>query len=131
MKVPIPVGVKLYVEKCSKAQEEEEYMSQFPYASVVGSLMYAMVCTIPNIAHAVGVLSRYMSKPGKEHWILVKRVFKYLCGTIDYAIYYQGRHGPEKVIDAHGFVDADWDGYLDRKRYTSGYVFNLFGGSLS
>ena len=42
-------------------------MSHVPYASVVGSLMYAMVCTSPNIAHVVGVLSRFMSKPGKEH----------------------------------------------------------------
>ena len=47
--------------------EEEEDMSQVPYASVVGSLMYAMVCTRPYIAHAVGVLSRYMSKQGKEY----------------------------------------------------------------
>jgi hypothetical protein len=51
-------------------------MSRVPYVSVVGSLMYAMVCTRPNIAHAVGVLSRYMSKPGKEHWTTVKRVFQ-------------------------------------------------------
>jgi hypothetical protein len=51
-------------------------MSHVPYASAVGSLMYAMVCTRPDIAHAVGVLSRYMSKPGKEHWTTVKRVFQ-------------------------------------------------------
>eukprot|EP00253_Pinus_taeda_P032553 PITA_32553 len=64
MKVPIPVGVKLSAEQCSKTKEEEEDMSHVPYASVVGSLMYAMVCTRPDIAHAVGVLSRFMSKPG-------------------------------------------------------------------
>jgi hypothetical protein len=50
-------------------------MSDVPYATAVGSLMYAMVCTRPDIAHAVGVLSRYMSKPGNEHWTAVKRVF--------------------------------------------------------
>jgi len=66
VKVPIPVGVKLSAEQCSKTQEEEEDMSCAPYASAVGSLMYAMVCTRPDIAHAVGVLSRFMSKPGKE-----------------------------------------------------------------
>jgi hypothetical protein len=102
-----------------------------PYASVVGSLMYAMVCTRPDISHAVGVLSRYMSKPGKEHWTIVKRVFKYLCGTSDYAICYQGRPGPHREIDIHGFVDADWVGDLDHRRSTSGYVFNLFGGAIS
>ena len=70
-------------------------MSRVPYASAVGSLMYAMVYARPNIVHAVGVLSRYMSKLGKEHWTVVKRVFRYLHGTTDYAIYYQGRLGLE------------------------------------
>ena len=67
VKVPIPVGVKLSVEQCPKTQEEEEDMSRVPYESAVGSLMYAVVCTRPDIAHAVGVLSRFMSNPGKEH----------------------------------------------------------------
>eukprot|EP00253_Pinus_taeda_P016873 PITA_16873 len=67
VKVPIPIGVKLSAEKCPKTQEEEEDMSHVPYASAVGSLMYVMVYTRPDIAHAVGVLSKFMSKPGKEH----------------------------------------------------------------
>jgi hypothetical protein len=50
-------------------------------ASVVGSLMYAMVYTQPYISHAVGVLSKYMSTPGKANWTTIKRVFRYLCGT--------------------------------------------------
>src|ERR1700722_3770283 len=83
VKVPIPVGVKLYVEQCPKTQEEEEDMSCVPYASAAGSLMYAMVCTRLDISHAVGVLSRFMSKPGKEHWTTVKQVFRYLRGTSD------------------------------------------------
>ena len=77
VKVPIPVGVKLYVEQCPNTREEEEYMSGVLYASVVGSLMYAMVCTGHEIAHPVGVLSRFMSKPRNEHWKVVKRVFRY------------------------------------------------------
>eukprot|EP00253_Pinus_taeda_P024014 PITA_24014 len=84
VKVPIPVGVRLSAEQCPKTQEEEEDMSHVPYASAAGSLMYAMVYTRPDIAHAVGVLSRFMSKPGKEHWTAVKRVFRYLRGTSDY-----------------------------------------------
>jgi hypothetical protein len=118
VRVPIPVGVKLSVDQCPKTQEEEEDMSCVPYASVVGSLMYAMVCTRPDIAHAVGVLSRYMSKPGKEHWTTVKRVFRYLCGTTSYGLCYQGRPGLDRVLDIHGFVDADWVGDLDRRRST-------------
>ena len=130
VKVPIPVGVNLYVEQCPKTREEEEDMSRVPYANAIGILMYAMVCTRPNIAHAVGVLSRYMSKPRKEHWTTVKRVFRYLCGTTYYAICYRGRPGPNRVINVHGFVDADWVGDLDHRISTSGYVFNLFGGAI-
>ena len=62
VKVPIPVGVRLSTEQCPKTQEEEEDMSHVPYASAVGSLMYAMVYTRLDISHAVGVLSRFMSK---------------------------------------------------------------------
>jgi hypothetical protein len=83
------------------------------------------------IAHAVGFLSMYMSKPGKEHWTTVKRVFRYLCGTTSYGLCYQGILGLDRVVDIHGFVDADWAGDLDHKRSTSGYVFNLFGGEIS
>jgi hypothetical protein len=67
VKVPIPTSVKLSTYQCPNTQEEEEDMSHVLYASIVGSLMYAMVCTRTDIAHAVGVLSRYMSKPRKEH----------------------------------------------------------------
>jgi hypothetical protein len=106
-------------------------MSHVLYASAVDSLMYAMVCTRPDIAYAVGVLSRYMSKPEKEHWTTVKRVFRYLCGTTNYGLCYQGRLRLDRVLYIHGFVDADWVGDLDRIRSTSGYVFNLFGGAIS
>ena len=94
------------------------------------ALMYAMVYTRPNIAHAVGVSSRFMSKPRKEHWTTVKQVFRYLRGTSDYGLCYQGRQGLYRVLDIRGFV-ADWVGYLDYIRYTSAYVFNLFGGVVS
>ena len=93
--------------------------------------MYAMVCTRPNIVHVVEFLSRYMSKLGKELWTTVKRVFRYLCGTTSYGLCYQERIGLEKVVDIHGFVDANWAGDLDHRRSTSGYVFNLFGGEIN
>jgi hypothetical protein len=107
IKVPIPIGVKLSVDQCPKTQEEEEDMSHVLYASSTGSLMYAMVYTRPDIAHAVGVLSKYMSKPRKEHCTTVKRVFRYLRRTTIYGLCYQGRPRLDKVVDIHGFVDAD------------------------
>jgi hypothetical protein len=129
VKVPIPVGVNLFADQCPKTQEEEEDMSHVAYANAVGSLMYAMVCTRPYIAHAVGFLSRHMSKLEKEHWTTVKRVFRYLCGIASYGLCYEGRTGLDRVVDMHGFVDAVWVGDLDHRRSTSGYVFNLFGGA--
>jgi hypothetical protein len=83
--------------------------------TAVGNLMYVMVCTRSYIAIVVGVLSRYMSKPGKEHWTTIKRVFRYLCGTNSYGLSYQGRLELDKVLDMHGFVDADCVGNLDRR----------------
>ena len=91
IKVLIPVGVKLSVDHCPKTQEEEEDVSHVPYASAIDSLMYAMVYTRSNIAHAMEVLSSYMSKPGKEHCTIVKRISRGLCGTASYGLCYQGR----------------------------------------
>jgi len=61
----------------------------------------------------------------------VKWVFKYLYGTSDYGLCYQGRLGLDIVLDIHGFVDVDWVGDLDRRRSTRGYVFNLFRSAVS
>ena len=69
-------------EECPMTQEEMAHISKVSYASTIGSLMYAMVCTRPDIAHAVGVVSRYMNNPGKEHWMAVKWILRYLkCTT--------------------------------------------------
>ena len=69
---PLPSHLKLTKEMCPKTQEKEDKMSKVPYASAIGSLMYAMVCTRLDIAHTVGVISRYMSHPGIKHWNVVK-----------------------------------------------------------
>jgi len=96
-----------------------------PYPSIIDSLMYAMVCTRPYITYAMGFIRKYMSKPRKEHRIVINRVFKYLCDTIYYARYFHERIELDRVIDVHGFSNADRARYIDHKRYTSG-MFNLF-----
>ena len=80
--VSTPLGshFKLSKEQSPKTEEERDHMSKVPYASNIGSLMYAMVCTRPDIAHAVGVVSRFMSRPGKQHWEAVKWILRYLKG---------------------------------------------------
>jgi hypothetical protein len=124
--VPFASHFKLSSSLCSSTKEKKEQMSLIPYANAVGSLMYVMVSTRPNISHAVGVVSRYMENPGKEHWAVVKWVLRYLRGTTDYCITYNG--GCELVC---GYVDSDFAGDLDKIRSTSGYVFTLAGGAIS
>ena len=89
-------------------------MALVPYASAVGSLMYAMVCTRPDIAHAVGVVSRYMANPGKEHWEAVKWLMRYLRGTSSTSHCF----GKGKVT-LQGFVDANLGGDVDSSKSTS------------
>ncbi len=130
--VPISVGTKLSVDDCPKSPSEVEDMSRVPYASGFGSLMYAMVCTRPDIAQVVGVLSRFMANPGRIHWDAVKRVFRYLRGTSNYSICYHGNSsGSQHLVCIHGFMDSDWVGDIDRRRSTGAYVFTMFGGAIS
>ena len=72
--VSTPLGshFKLSKEQSPKTKEERDHMSKVPYVSAIGSLMYAMVCTRPDIAHAMGVVSRFMSRLGKQYWETVK-----------------------------------------------------------
>ncbi len=70
--VPFAAHFKLSADMSPKTDEEMERMSSVPYSSAVGSIMYAMVCTRPDILHAISVVSRYITYPGKEHWQAVK-----------------------------------------------------------
>ena len=101
-------------------------MSKVPYANAVGCLMYLMVCTRPDISHAVSVVSRYMADPGKEHWNAVKWIFRYLTGTHDFSILFDQRASTE----AMGYVDFDYAGDLDSRKSTTGYVFRFAGGPI-
>ena len=85
---PVDRVFQLTLDHCPKKEEKKRQMSKVPYASAVGSLMYAMLCTRPDICYTVGLVSRYQSSPGPYHWKVVKRILRYLRGTMDlsYAI---------------------------------------------
>jgi len=122
--------MKLSIEDYPKSPTKMEDMTRVPYVSAVGSLMYAMVCTRPKIAQEVGVLSWFMANLGRLRWDATKRVFKYLKGTIEYALCYHGNSTRSKSsISIRGYVDFDWAGDIDSRRSTSRYVFKLFGGA--
>ena len=74
----IALYFNLLAGQCPSSDEDIEYMSKVPYSSVVGSLMYAMVCSRPNLSYAISLVSKYMSNPGKEYWKTVQWIFRYL-----------------------------------------------------
>ena len=86
--LPFKHGVPLSDDQRPKTLEEENMMRQVPYASAVGSLMYAMLCTRPDIYYSVGMISRYQSNPGPKHWHAVKHILKYLWRMRDYMLFY-------------------------------------------
>ncbi|RVW52892.1 Retrovirus-related Pol polyprotein from transposon TNT 1-94 [Vitis vinifera] len=126
--VSTPLGshFKLSKEQSPKTEEERDHMSKVPYASAIGSLMYAMVCTRPDIAHAVGVVSRFMSRPGKQHWEAVKWILRYLKGSLDTCLCFTGAS-----LKLQGYVDADFAGDIDSRKSTTGFVFTLGGTAIS
>ena len=101
-------------------------MGAVPYASAVDSLMYVMLCTRPDICHAVGLVSRYQSNPGPEHWTVVKCILKYLRMTRNYRLIY----GSDELIPV-GYTDFDFMLDKDSRKSTSRYVFMLGGEAIS
>ncbi|GJR40446.1 retrotransposon protein, putative, ty1-copia subclass [Tanacetum coccineum] len=94
-------GVTIRVKDC-----DVERMSKVPYSNAVGSLMYLMVCTWPDIEYAVSVVSTYLANPGKKHLEAVKRILKYLRGTANVGLVYGTNRGNH--VDVTGFVDSDY-----------------------
>jgi ATP-binding cassette subfamily B (MDR/TAP) protein 1 len=88
--------------------------------------MFAMICTRPDIAQAVGAASRYMANPGREHWNTIKRILRYIKGTSDVALCYGGSE-----FTVRGYVDSDFAGDLEKRKSTTGYVFIIAGGAVS
>ncbi|XP_060190426.1 secreted RxLR effector protein 161-like [Lycium barbarum] len=112
-----------------QSKEEVEYMSKVPYSSAVGSIMYAMVCTRPDIAQAVNVVSRFISNPGKTHWEAIKWILRYLKGSSNVGLTF--RRMRNEGFSTLGYVDSDCAGDLDRRRSTTGYIFTLAGSAIS
>ena len=126
--VSTPLGshFKLSKEQSPKIEEERDHMSKVPYASAIGSLMYAIVCTRLDIAYAVGVVSRFMSRPRKQHWEAVKWILRYLKGSLDTCLYFRGAS-----LKLLGYVDADFAGDIDSRKRSIGFVFTLDGTTIS
>ena len=123
---PMSKGDKL--SKISKNGGKMTAMETKPYARLIGSLMYAQVCTRPDLAFSVGILSRFQTSPTQEHWIAGKKVLRYLQKTKSYMLVYR----QVKNLELIGYSDSDFAGnYPKSKKSTSGYIFMLAGGAVA
>ena len=129
---PFSSQFKLAKSDGAKTEEEKYYMSKILYANVVGSMMYAIVCTRPDLSYAISVVSKYMVDPYKEHWYALKWVLRYIKGTLNKGLIFGvdiGYVSHEKVIT--GYVDSDFARCLDTRKSLTGYVFIAFGTTIS
>ncbi|KAM1859022.1 hypothetical protein ACFX13_011388 [Malus domestica] len=111
---------------CKLEKNKGDAISQLEYSQVIGSLMYLMNSTRPDLAYAVSRLSRYTSNPAQEHCDALVRVLRYLKNTLDYGLHYT-KYPP--VVE--GFSDANWISDTTESKSTSGYVFTLGGAAIS
>jgi hypothetical protein len=124
---PIVKGDSFGEYQCPKNQYEIDQIKAVPYALAVGSLQYAQVCTRPDLAFITGLLGRYQSNPGIEHWKMVKKVLRYVQGTKDLMLTYRRSDS----LEIKGYSDADYAGDKDERKSTTGYMFTLAGGAIS
>ena len=124
--LPFRHGVPLSDDQRPKTLEEENMMRQVPYASTVGSLMYAMLYTRLDIYYSVGMVSRYQSNPGPKHWQAIKHILKYLRRMRDYMLVYRC----EDLIPI-GYTNSNFQSDLDFRKSTSGYMFTLGDGAIN
>ena len=102
--LPMSHGIKLSKTQCPSTTDEREHMSRVPYALAIGSIMYAMICTRPDVSYALSVTSRYQADPGEGHWTAVKNILKYLKRTKDVFLVYGG----EDELSVRGYTDASY-----------------------
>ena len=125
--LPMSHGIHLSKTQCPSTADERDRMSRVPYASAIGSIMYAMISTRPDVSYALSMTSRHQSDPGESHWTAVKNILKYLRRTKDMFLVYGG----EEELVVTGYTDASFQTDRDDSKSQSGFVFTLNGGAVS
>jgi len=132
---PLDPAVKLSAEDCPKIPNEEDKKL---YASILGSVLYGAVSTRPDLSNAMTVLGRYMANPGPSHMTAIRRVLRYIVGTLDYGLEYRNERWTPSGLDYSiaaseliNFTDSDWAGDKDKSLSTTGTVTYLAGGPIS
>ncbi|GJU23130.1 retrotransposon protein, putative, ty1-copia subclass [Tanacetum coccineum] len=126
----IPMKERLDLNKTQGASTPEEVkrMQNVPYVSAVGSIMYAVRCTRPDVAFTQNIISRFQQNPGEPHRTTVKNILKYLRNTKDMFLVYGGNLEAELQVDC--YCDARFETDRDDIKSQTGYVFVLNGGAV-
>jgi hypothetical protein len=126
---PMDSSVVLSQAQCPSSEVDKQEMEHVPYRNLIGSCMYLLNCTRPDIAFAVGKLSWYLANPGKAHWHAGKHLLRYLKGSTSVSLVLGANvHEDPKI---HGYGDADWAGDPDTRKSTTGLVVFLWNWSNS
>ena len=124
--LPMSHGLSLSVSQCPATREQRDKMIGIPYASAIGSIMYAMLCTRPDVSYALSMTSRFQKDPGVDHWTAVKNILKYLRRTKDLILVYGG----EEHLTVTGYCDASFQTDRDDSKSQTGYLYMLNGGAV-
>lgn len=123
---PLEVNIKITKEASPRSEDERAEMKNRPYRELVGGIIYLANATRPDIAFAASILSRFSTNPGELHWMLAKRVLRYLKGTSHYGIKYTKN---QDLLTA--YTDSDWAGDVDDRKSCTGNVIILANGPIS
>jgi hypothetical protein len=118
-------SVQLSKKDSPQTEEDKQQMQDKDYRGLVGSLMYLMLGTRPDIAYSLQACSKFLSNPGQAHWIAAKRILRYLKGTLDYGLVFDGNVPDASHLTA--YIDSDYGNCLDTRRSVSGYIMQLGG----
>ena len=126
---PVDPNNKLSKAQTPSNEEEKQKMTSYPYAQLVGSLMYLAICTQPDISYAVGLLGRYSANPGLTHWKAAKHLLRYLQKTKEYKLIYKPDNNQLEPFTT--FSDAAFANDIDSRRSTNGYLVKMGTGAVS
>ncbi|CAH9089803.1 unnamed protein product [Cuscuta europaea] len=126
--VPLASHFVLSKDQSPRTGPKIDRMKAVPYSSAIGSVMYLMVSTRPDIAYAVSCLSRYMANPGMSHWTALKWLLRYLRGTPSHGLVFSKT---ETGILLTGYVDSNYANDRDNRKSTTSYIFTLCGSCIS
>lgn len=121
--VSTPLPSKLNYEAL---QSEESY--EAPCRNLIGCLMYIMLCTRPDLSTSISILRRFTNNNNKELWLCLKRVLRYLKGTVDLRLKFEKNVQFSNILI--GYVDSDWAGNETDRRSSTGYLFKMFESCL-